>query len=768
MRYLFLSLFFILLSFHLFAQTQTIRGRVTEQFFEKQIESVNIILLPDNQGISTDKNGLYRIENVKTVRHQLKISAVGYETVLLSEVLVESGKELVLDIKLRTGNIEIPEIVISADQNTRTLAPISQLITIEQVLRYPATFNDPARLAASLAGVAGDNDAANHISIRGNSPHSMSWRIENAEIVNPNHLSNAGTAADLPVLNGGGVNVLSAQMLGTTQFFSGAMPAGYGNSTSGLFDMRLRNGNNEKYEGVVQLGLIGLEAALEGPISKQKGSSFLMNYRYSTVGLLSKMGVPLGDEVTDFQDFAATLNFPTQKSGNFKVFGIVGNSNNYHAPLEKSLWKDDKDSKDIAFGAYMGIVGVKHNLNISKNLFCTTTLAYSGNRSYRDEADFFPNVLPNNIAYSTQKVSVNTNFAQTISTRQSLHFGAQMTYTDQRYRYHNIVSIQEIKTQNTLLQPYFSVESRWTPHFQTSMGLQFTNYFTANQQFYNPEPRLSAQYRLAANQKIALSLAAQSKTMPLAQDNLGITGTGSQRGFGLLKSYNADIKYTYTTTSGHQWEANPFFQYLTDAPFDYNGDSFLNFYDKSLLFLNGINIAKNGTGKNYGLALQVRKYLDNNYYYLLNATLLKSTYTAENGTNYNTRWNRPYLFNATTGKEWTFNKKLTHILGVNLHAVTMAGALTNTVNEAQSKANKTTIYDYKNPYNIRLQDYFRTDMRIYWKRNRTRYNSMLSLDIQNATNRLNEQYLYYEQRAQKTTIKTQLGLLPILSYRVEI
>jgi hypothetical protein len=365
-------------------------------------------------------------------------------------------------------------------------------------------------------------------------------------------------------------------------------------------------------------------------------------------------------------------------------------------------------------------------------------------------------------------MSLNTIFTKIASKNQILHIGTQIVHAEQWYSHATITSAEEIKTQNNLVQTFFSMDSRWTRYFQTSLALQFSNYYTPNQQFHHPEPRLTAQYLLTNNQKIAVSLAAQSKTMPLAQDNLGIMGAGSQRNFGLLKSYNADIKYTYTTASGHQLEANPFFQYLTDAPFDYNGDSFLNFYDKSLLFLNGINIAKNGTGTNYGIALQARKYLDNNYYYLLNATVLKSTYAAENGKNYTTRWDRPYLFNATGGKEWTFNKKLTHILGVNLHAVAMAGALTNTVNEAQSKANKTTIYDYKNPYNVRLQDYFRTDMRIYWKRNRTRYNSMLSLDIQNATNRLNEQYLYYEQRAQKTTIKTQLGLLPILSYRVEI
>jgi CarboxypepD_reg-like domain len=760
---LFIGCFFFALN-ALFAQTQTLRGRVSEDLSEKPIASVNIVLLPDNQGISTDAKGNYRIENVKTGRHQLKISAIGYETVLLSELLVESGKEVIMDVKLRIGTTEIPQIVIAADQNSREIAPTSQLITIEQVLRYPATFNDPARLAAFLPGVASDNDAANHISIRGNSPNSMSWRIENAEIVNPNHLTNAGTASDLPVQNGGGVNVLSAQMLGTTRFLAGAMPAGYGNSVAGLFDMRLRNGNNEKLEGVVQLGLIGLEAALEGPISKKNGSSFLMNYRYSTVGLLAKMGVPLGDETTDFQDFAATLNFPTKKMGTFKPFFVIGESHNYHAALKSELWKDDKDSKEIEFNSAMGILGIKHTLNLNKNLAWTTTAAFSTNQSWRIQR-IFPITTFHDLYKGMQKTSLHTAFSQVLSTTQTLNFGAQLTAQHQWYQSSIIIDAAQVRASELLLQPYMNWEKRWTSRFQTVLGMQFSNYFVANQQHYNQEPRLSAQYRIADNQKISVSLASQSKIIPSIQPESEVLVHFYPQ-YGYLKSYNMDINYTYTTNSGHQWQINPFYQWLNGAPITKQGDSFLNFYDGTTVF--NTKELKN-TGNNYGISFQLRKYLDQNYYYLLNTTLLNSTYKAENGNTYPTRWQRPYIFNATGGKEWAFNKKLTHILGVNLHVVTMAGALTNAVDEVASKSSLiNTIYDYKNPYSIRLKDYFRTDLRIYWKRNRTHYNSMLSLDIQNATNRLNEQYLYYEHRAQKTTIKTQLGLLPILSYRVEI
>jgi len=193
---------------------------------------------------------------------------------LLSEVLVQSGKENVLDVFLKKAMSEIQEIVVkSTVRDFQRGALVPEILTIEETLRMPSTFYDPARLTFTYAGVANTNDQANNMTIRGNTPNSMSWRLEGVEIVNPNHLTGAGTFSDRTTQAGGGVNILSAQMLGTSTFYKGAFPVNYGNVLSGIMDMQLRKGNNEQLEFTGQIGLIGIDLAAEGPMSKNSESS---------------------------------------------------------------------------------------------------------------------------------------------------------------------------------------------------------------------------------------------------------------------------------------------------------------------------------------------------------------------------------------------------------------------------------------------------------------------------------------------------------------
>ena len=252
--------------------TQTIRGAIYDSYNHNPLHRASVAIFDSEVGTTTDVNGNYRLENVPVGRYSLQVSFIGYETLVIAEVLLESGKELVLDISLKESSSSLKEVVVksTASNSRNKILPSAEILTIEETLRLPATFYDPARLAFSYAGVTTNNDQANHMIIRGNSPNSMSWRLEGVEIVNPNHTSNAGTSSDRPSQNGGGVNMLSAQLLGNSTFMRGAFPSQYGNALSGIMDMNLRKGNNETHEFTGQIGVIGIDLAAEGPLSKNK------------------------------------------------------------------------------------------------------------------------------------------------------------------------------------------------------------------------------------------------------------------------------------------------------------------------------------------------------------------------------------------------------------------------------------------------------------------------------------------------------------------
>ena len=122
-------------------------------------------------------------------------------------------------------------------------------------------------MAANYAGVSGTNDSRNDIIIRGNSPIGILWRLNGIDIPNPNHFGNAGTT-------GGPISILNNNTLGNSDFITGAFAADYGNATSGVFDLKMREGNNEKKEFTAQIGFNGFELGAEGPFSKKEFSEY--------------------------------------------------------------------------------------------------------------------------------------------------------------------------------------------------------------------------------------------------------------------------------------------------------------------------------------------------------------------------------------------------------------------------------------------------------------------------------------------------------------
>ena len=136
-----------------------------------------------------------------------------------------------------------------------------RMLSVEEAGRYAGAADDPARLVSSFAGVT-QSVGNNGIVVRGNAPKFLQWRMEGVEIPNPNHFT------DVTSFGGGGFTALSNQVLGNSDFFTGAFPAEFSNALSGVFDMYIRRGSNTSHEHAVQIGSLGVEAASEGPFKK--------------------------------------------------------------------------------------------------------------------------------------------------------------------------------------------------------------------------------------------------------------------------------------------------------------------------------------------------------------------------------------------------------------------------------------------------------------------------------------------------------------------
>ena len=374
----FLFLFQILLS-HSQELSQTIKGKVVDGDLQIPLPGATVMILESDPLIGgvTDMDGYFRLENVPLGRYDIQISYIGYEPSILTELEVGSGKEVVLNIGLKESSVSLDEVVVKAIQNKKeplnSMAIISsRQINMEEAHRYAGGFDDPSHLAASYAGVA-ENMNSNGIVIRGNAPKGLLWRMEGLEIANPSHFSN------MTSFGGGGITALSSQMLASSDFYTSAFPAEFGNALSGVFDIRLRSGNRDKREHAVQIGVMGIDLSSEGPYKKGKGSTYLFNYRYSLFALLEPI-MPENAGAIKYQDLNFKSDLPTKKAGVFSIWGI-GSTDYSGSRVTKEVedWEYDSDREEGDGRTYMGALGVTHKLIIGKRSLLNSSLAVSGN-----------------------------------------------------------------------------------------------------------------------------------------------------------------------------------------------------------------------------------------------------------------------------------------------------------------------------------------------------------------------------------------------------
>jgi hypothetical protein len=305
-------------------QNQNVRGKVMDSETNFPLAGAKVeIDFKNESGVNyravTDAEGSFTIASVPVGKYALTAKYIQYES-KTQTVEVSSGKELILNILLQEMVLNKEEVVVTGRKKgeiINELAVISaQQFSVEETNRYPGSRMDPARMASNFAGVQGADDSRNDIIIRGNSPLGVVWRVEGIDIPNPNHFAIAGSS-------GGPVSVLNNKILGNSDFIMSAFPAEYGNSVSGVFDLKLRNGNDQRHEFTGQFGLFGTEFLAEGPLNKKGSASFLMMGRYSTLSLFEVLGLQLGtDAIPTYGDVAFTFNFKLQKGGNLSLWGM--------------------------------------------------------------------------------------------------------------------------------------------------------------------------------------------------------------------------------------------------------------------------------------------------------------------------------------------------------------------------------------------------------------------------------------------------------------
>ncbi len=760
--------------------TQVVRGKISDA--ESQIPlafaSVAITTTDPMLGVITDENGNFRIENVPIGRHNIRVSFVGYETKMIPELMVSTGKEIVLDIKIKEQISNIDEVVVKGyskkDKPLNSMATISaRTFSVEEARRYAGGFDDPGRLAASFAGVTTDNTRDNTIIIRGNSPKGLLWRLEGIEIPNPNHFAN------LTTFGGGGISALSALVVGNSDFYTGAFPAEYGNAVSGVFDIKLRAGNNEKHEHAVQLGTMGLDISSEGPLAKNSSASYLFNYRYSTMALIRPL---FPEEVKDFlpvyQDLSFKINMPTKKSGIFSLWGLASDDSDvFHAEEDSSLWEMEEDRMDGNLKQRVGALGLNHRYIFQKHAWLNTSFAVTGDyMKYTGSILDYDLVRYENEYIHTQNYKYtftsiyNHKFSAKHANRtgfilDNMHYKAVLKHAPDHDQ--GLITVADEEGASSLIQVFTQSKFSITKQFRVNVGLR-GHYFDLNDELVT-EPRLGLTYDLGKRQSISMAYGKHSRLEPLtiyfAGVNDGMNISQPNKDLKVSKAHHLVFAYDISFNPDMRLKIEPYVQFLTDVPVI--PDSSFSVLNMEADFYFERELINTGKGRNIGIDFTLERFLKDGYYYLITASVFDSKFKGDDGIERSTLFNTNYVINILYGKEWVVGKQQNKILGLNTRVKFFGGKRTTPINDAESDAFRDVVFHYSQLYEEREPDKFHVNLTVNYRINKRRHSSIWSVQMMNVFLAKENYGLYYNYKSHQVERWEFAVPAPSISYKIE-
>ncbi|WP_411030033.1 TonB-dependent receptor [Spongiimicrobium sp. 3-5] len=750
--------------------SQTVKGKVVDSETGGPLMGANVRLLnfEPPKGTITDEQGFFKMDNVPVGRASFAFSFLGYEDYVASEILIGSAKEITLTIYLTESLAKLDEIILTApkdniEPNNKLATVSARSFSVEETKRFPASISDPGRMALSFAGVSNSDDTSNEIIIRGNAPNQLLWKIEGIEVPEPNHFSEEGYSP-------GNVSLLSSNMLGKSDFFTGAFPAEYGNALSGVFDINLRNGNNEKNEYAFQLGVLGTDLAVEGPFSKNYKGSYLINYRYSTIALLNSIVDVTPSSTPTYQDISFKLNLPLGKRTNFSIWGLGGISDQDEDP---EIFEDFEREEIFESKTYMAGATLTHFFNNGDRW--DNRISYSGNASdfidtrrqpstgnLFEETDILRNSAFRLSTDYTKKVNSKTTF-KTGAILSFLNYDVLTTETQNDQRF-NIV---EEDGNGTMLQGYLQAKYRFNDKLATTFGLHGT-YFSVNKDAAI-EPRVGLEWKASPKHTLSAGFGLHSRRMPLNQYFVNVfTGPNQfevpNTDVDLMQAIHYIVGYDWRIIKNGHLKIEAYYQDLNKVAV-IRDPQFTNSYVNGQ-FINTA-LVDSGEGRNYGLEFTFEKFFSNQYYFLTTLSLYDTQYKAADNNWYDSAYNYNYTFNVVGGKEFTVGKKRNNTIGINGRLLFNGGKRATPLDQEIFDQTGQIVLDQSLRNTLELDAYFRLDASLSYRLNKPKAAHVISLDVQNATNRENVDTVFFNPSTGLMETEFQLELIPFINYRIE-
>lgn len=755
---------------------QTIRGSVVDKINKQPLIGATVEL--GTVAVVSDLDGQFLLESIPVGRYKIVCRYLGYATQILDDVLVNSIKEVVLDFQLEETPFQAGEVIILASKHPHeplnALSMVStRAFSSEETQRYPASANDPGRMAVGFPGVKPARDNRNDLVIRGNPPFGLLWRVEGVDIPNPNHFARIGSS-------GGGITIFSISMLDHSDFSSGGFAANYGNAISGVFDINFRKGNMENREHTFRAGMLGLDFSTEGPIRKGS-SSYLVNYRYSTLGILDALDIHLVDEreSNTFQDLSFKTSFKSRnKKHNLSIWGMGGLSKEFEDVVSGiENWKTYSDYYTRKFDTDMGVIGLNYQYLIDDKSYLKLSLAAMGQQIIWRNDTLNQNLIPtavNDEIYNNDKLTLNSTYTRKLSPALTLQSGvlaSQLIYNLKRIKY--LPRTRQLLNEDGhsfLFQHFANLAINPNSRWKLNLGIHSIHFSLNNTG--SIEPRLGTEYYFSENCSIALGYGKYSVFLPIGHYLARITtelGVIEQPNLSLspIISHQLITTLNYHFTN-YKLKIEPYYQKLKNIPVDQDIRSTYSLINE----IDGYSsqaLTGKGSATNIGVDLTLEKYFTNQGFFIFSTSLSDSKYTSLDGTSHNTRFNSNFFSSFMGAKEINLNSH--SILQIGTRILYGLGGYVSPILSLDRNPSDPSLplLDESQPFTERVKSYFRPDIRISLRNDSSHSSWSLSLDIQNVASIKNIDVIdrTFDPKRIKWGFRDQAGMVPILSFQID-
>jgi CarboxypepD_reg-like domain/TonB-dependent Receptor Plug Domain len=731
-----------------------ISGSVVDKATQKPLPLTSIILEESNKGTVADSNGLFRITGIQLKTYNISFSLTGYKKLTLYNIIINAGNEITFNAELETDAGELTEVVVKTNRRTAKAAtletPLSvQRLTSEEIKTNPGGNFDISKVIQTLPGVGGGSQGGgfrNDIIIRGGGPNENVFYLDGIEVPVINHFQTQGSA-------GGPQGILNVSFIEDVKLSSSAFDARYDNALSSVFQFKQRTGNPNKLQGNIRLSATELAATFEGPMSKNKKTTFLASARRSYLQLLfSAIDLPIRPNYWDFQ---TKITHQINKKTTISFIGI-GAIDEFSFAAIKNATPEKlyvlNSNPIIGQWTYTAGINLKR---LIKNGFIN--IAVSRNSFDNDIKQFEDNKLqlPAQQTLSYQSRETENKFRFDVNKSISgwkLAYGAVAQVASFDNSTFNVIRKELRDDIGTIIQPGVTVSfssplknflrygifvQAGKRFFDNRLGISSglrtdMNTFTTdgNNGLQTLSPRISFSYVLADKWTANVSVGCYYKIAPYTilgfADNNNILVNKNSK-YQRSDHYAAGVEFL--PNDGLRFTAEGFYKDYANVPVSVrNGISLANL-GGDFNVLGNEAVTTNGEGRAYGFELFAQKKLTNRFFGILSYTFYRSKYSGANAVLIPSSWDNQHLLSVTWGYKFPRNWEL------GLKFRYQGGSPYSPFDEAASRANFLSlgqgIVDYTRLNIIRLGSFNSSDVRIDKKWNFRKTTIDLFLDVTN-------------------------------------